>query len=327
MDARAEEIGTAVDSRDIWLKELGCPLCKCNFKTYQLKSKAYKALRREPDFYVYYEGTPPWIYEIAVCPVCAFAGEARNWSSLAILNKEKLRENLDKTRPDRLQDLCDFRTLEDSLETFHLATTTYEQCSVNFYRSANVALRGGYVARALQEDGRLYAREDEISYKQSALELFLRSYETERIEETRFGASGITYIIGELCRQLGEYKQAVIWFSRTVSLEDCHPHIKRLARNQWELSREEFKGQLTGGGIKVTKQRTRERAVLNLYSDQLDWARRCAKAAGIKQDAFLRVLFDALMESNINWGSLKNEEEILKRLQIRDRGREHEAEA
>jgi tetratricopeptide (TPR) repeat protein len=101
-----------------------------------------------------------------------------------------------------------------------------------------------FVAVSGRSDEQVNPREMEHSFKRMALALFIRAFETERIESTRYGSAGIMYIIGELLRQFGDYKQAVKWFARAVKDEKRHPQIERLARDQWELAREMYREEI-----------------------------------------------------------------------------------
>jgi uncharacterized protein (DUF2225 family) len=55
----------------------------------------------------------------------------------------------------------------------------------------------------------------------------------------------LTYLIGELHRQLGDYNQALRYFSRVVEhpMKASEPQMVRTARDQWQMMREEMKRQ------------------------------------------------------------------------------------
>jgi len=233
----------ALSEKDYWLKDFRCPLCGCVFQTIRLKARALTVVKREPDFFVQYRGNLPWVYEVAVCPNCAYACEQRIWKDLVIVDRDGLRQALDSVRPPDLRSFTSERTMEMGLTSFLLALITYSFSSARYYERANLALRAGYLARGYRERIEGGSEESELEFKKLAHEFFLKSYELEQIEETRFGVSGIMYIIGELYRQLGDYRQAVNWFSKVVHEKKCRPQILRLARDQWELAREQYKAE------------------------------------------------------------------------------------
>ncbi|MEP0813477.1 MAG: DUF2225 domain-containing protein [bacterium] len=316
------------DEKDFWLKELRCPLCRCDFKSTQLRSRAYRVVRREPDFFIHYEGTVPWLYELAVCPQCGFSGEAREWANLVVRDPDMLRERLQEAGAAGLRSLCGPRTAAEGVATFRYALVTYACCEVKIYQRANLALRGGYMARVARESGAISGYEVENEFKSEALTLFLDSYQNEYVETTRFGASGIAFIIGELYRQLADYKQAVVWFSRAVSAADRHPEIERLARYQWEIARGEYRRLMEGGeGPAAPRERSIERTVLNIYRDQADWILSSARAAGLSQEEFIRTLLDVIMEGGIDWATFPDKKEMKNRIRVTDSGARKDAKA
>jgi len=273
-----------LDKTDCYHKKYVCRNCSCKFETLTLRTRALTPARREPDFFIHYSGIVPWLYEITVCPNCSIAIEGRLWDSMYIPDEAKLRFALDRVRPLNLTDFCWERSYEMGVVSYRLATIAYAYSGTKYYDRANLALRANYLLRTIGDRMKeepltasatdiknedlmnLSGSPDEIikgfvtssgfsnepanvrrqeeSFKRMALAMFVRAYETEHIETTRYGTAGIMYIIGELMRQFGDYKQAVRWFARVVQEKKCHPQIERLARDQWERAREAYRSEM-----------------------------------------------------------------------------------
>lgn len=74
-----------------------------------------------------------------------------------------------------------------------------------------------------------------------ALEAFVTSYESEKLDSESGKEIETIYLIGELNRQLGNYQEAVKWFDMTVRHEFAFKNrlIVTYAREQWALAVEQ----------------------------------------------------------------------------------------
>ncbi|MNP41827.1 hypothetical protein D3C76_1355510 [compost metagenome] len=85
-------------------------------------------------------------------------------------------------------------------------------------------------------------REQELRFLQFSLESYVRVYENE----DPFGNDAkLMYLIGELHRRVGDYNNAVRWFSRVINDKKImDAAMIRASREQWAVLREEM---LNGG--------------------------------------------------------------------------------
>lgn len=78
---------------------------------------------------------------------------------------------------------------------------------------------------------------DEKRFLQFALQAYIRVYEVEGVA---LNNAKLMYLIGELNRRIGEWNDAVRWFSRVVNDKKIvDAAIIRASREQWQLIREE----------------------------------------------------------------------------------------
>lgn len=70
-----------------------------------------------------------------------------------------------------------------------------------------------------------------------------REYKKGNLNSSKLATVGISYLIGELHRRLGNHKEARKWFSQTVTNLQIKGkrEIERLARDEWMEAREELK--------------------------------------------------------------------------------------
>ncbi len=78
---------------------------------------------------------------------------------------------------------------------------------------------------------------DEKRFLRFALQAYIRVYEVEGVE---LNNAKLMYLIGELNRRIGEWNDAVRWFSRVVNDKKIvDAAMIRASREQWQLIREE----------------------------------------------------------------------------------------
>ena len=313
----------AADKGIYWLKELKCPNCGCRFQTTQIKSRAYEVVKREPDFYVEYTGIVPWLYEVASCPVCAFSGESKTWKDIAVTDRKSLEKRLNDIRPLDLTELCRERTFAAGLQAFQLGFESYAFTNSTMYVRGNLALKGAFLARTARVRESKVFEAAERDFREKALSLFKLSFEREHTENTKFGSNGIAYIIGELERQKGDFRQAVNWFARALMDKKCHPVVARLARAQWETARAQYRKMMgEPQEEEPQQQRTMERVVLSIYKDQAEFIDDAAKRAGLSKQEFIRALFDAVKNSGVDWEKHRGGDGIGRLLLARKEGKQ-----
>jgi len=206
-------------------KTLVCLNCEAQFKTKRVKTSKLIMARQDADFCTYYEGDPPYFYEVGVCPRCGCAF-TENFISPSQDSKEVLRkEFISKVHP---VDLCGPRSIEDALRCYKLCLL----CA-NFLRQprsviAGILLRIAWLYRYLGD------KKEEEKYLLRSAALFEEVYVYDDPDKVPIGKHRLIYLLGELNGRLGRYLEARKWFNLLFSEKGLEPALNRLAREQWD---------------------------------------------------------------------------------------------
>lgn len=310
-----------MSSQPFFELEKTCPVCQKKFKITRVRSSACVVMRRDTDFYVKYKDINPTYYSIWVCPHCHYAALDKKFSGpLSDGEKKRLSKTLALLHREE-PDLSGIRDADKALRAVELALQTAQIIRASHASLASLYLMGAWFARDKGD------KELEQKYLEQARDHYTFSYERETLRE-KISDVRLMYIIGELNRRTGRLREAINWFSRVVRHPEIkrEPEIERLARDQWELAREELHrgteiaadspasseeeekekapaatGEKTETGIPFSEpasRRTKTAYSFTLYRDQVEWLQKLSEnSAGISRDAVLRALLDAVKET------------------------------
>ncbi|MBC9785978.1 DUF2225 domain-containing protein [Heliobacterium chlorum] len=317
-----------------------CPVCGRSFSVTRTRSSSIRAKERQADFRVIFEGVNPLYYQVYVCPACNYAALDNSFDNLTG-NMVTIRRSL----LDAQQQEPDFqgcRTAEVALRSFQLALRTAQICGYSQSVQGALSLRAAWIARELGD------HDTDRMYTEQALHYYEQAFENDR--STKSNTVTITYLIGELHRQVGHYNDAIRWFSRAVTNPSVkqEPEIERLARQQWELTRQQAKAgtedealaPLSASSIlpvvaqvqDPTNEKTvhpapnvvktkkhsgpKIRFTVTLYEDEVDWLKKVStvpyKEAKefMDKETVLRALLDAALEVFPDVQGFTNEDEL-----------------
>jgi len=228
----------------IWFKEVKCQVCDAVHKAPRVKPSALKVKSIEADFHKVYEKINPLLYAVTVCNQCNYA--ARN-------------EDYDKVTLEYHKEIIDLamaiKNSKKNVTFKNERAITYEEAvrkhllAISFYKHfkpENPNTISGLYMHLVWMSREQKNSEKEKEYMQHALEYYIKTYEKGVHIPEKIGIPGITYLIGELYRKLGDRKEAVNWFARTCQSDeiDAYPNIRNLAKDAWELITEEKKKEL-----------------------------------------------------------------------------------
>lgn len=219
---------------DFYTKQIKCPICNNVFLGIKVKSKACIVVKKDEDFCTYYKDINPLFYEIHICPSCAYAAYESSFQDISQDEVLKLRDAFCAREVSR--NFCKERSLNDALDSFKLALYTANIMKAKNSSIASLCLKIAWMYRYLED-------KNEIKFLQYALDNYLVTYEKERLPIGGLSQIKLTYLIGELHRRLGNYNEAVNWFSKVVASPERNANrgIERLAREQWMTLRDEIK--------------------------------------------------------------------------------------
>lgn len=215
------------------LYEIKVSCCNCDheFHTSRVRPSLKRAVRQDSDFCSYYKEENPDYYVVRVCPRCGFASTEHSADKLAEWQRKAFREQLGHRWTQR--EFRGKRNWETALESYKLALLC-AQCINDKER---------IIASFLHHIAWLYRyrgeTEQELRFLRHSLEAYIKVYEHD-------GVSGndarLMYLIGELHRRVGDFNEAVKWFSRLVNDQRImDAAMIRAAREQWALLREQMR--------------------------------------------------------------------------------------
>jgi uncharacterized protein (DUF2225 family) len=316
-----------------FIQQKVCPVCETKFNITRVRSSACFVVHRETDYHVKYRDTDPLLYSIWVCPQCQYANTDKDFGEeIGFHELQKLKKALPLLKTSEPDLSCE-RTPQTALRATILAIRTSQ------VRHSPAIIKAGFYMRSAWFCRDLGKTEDELGFLEEAKNLYQYSFEKEwGRHAAKISDSRIMYMIGELNRRLGNYKEAINWFSRTVMNKEIkkEPELNRLVREQWESARAEYKKQqsesltsenmetdvLTNKTVEnntVLKPKTRTSKVkmmVSLYMDQIEWLNSISNTAYEKhqvyvdKEAVARAVIDAVMERFPELDEFKSEEEL-----------------
>ncbi|WP_231638705.1 DUF2225 domain-containing protein [Paenibacillus sp. JCM 10914] len=210
-----------------------CAYCDHEYLTSRVRPSFKKATRTDTDFCAYYKSENPDFYVVRICPECGFASTENSAERLNERQKADFQSQIGHRWEKR--DLGGQRNLDDALEAYKLALLCAQV----------IGERDRIIASLLHHIAWLHRyqhnQEQEDRFLRYSLGSYIRVFELEGV-----GANDarLLYLIGEIHRRLGEYQEAVQWFSRLVRDEKIlDAAMIRASREQWRLASEQMRGE------------------------------------------------------------------------------------
>lgn len=211
-----------------------CNYCENEFTTSRVRPSFKRAIKTDTDFCGYYRNENPDYYVVRVCPFCGFASTENSTERLNERQTARFHEEIEMRYIKR--DYGGKRDWSTALETYKLGLLCAQTINEKERIIASLLHHISWLYR-YKED-----REQEQRFLQYSLESYIRVYETE----SNLGNDArLMYLIGELNRRIGNYNDAVKWFSRVINDKKImDASMIRASREQWAVLREEM---LNGG--------------------------------------------------------------------------------
>lgn len=210
-----------------------CPVCGKSVKVVKIKSRLI-AEHVDNDYCCHYRDFNPYLYNIWVCDGCGFAADEKVFlSTLSPVRRERLGDALMEHHVHF--EFHEERSVPDGVASLKLAIFCAEVLKASLARQAGLTMRLAWVYRI---DGQ---KDNERETLKKALELYIRSLETERYPIENLTDTMVTYLIGALYAELGERKKAAIYLSNIVGDKESSAADGRLAkdaRRLWQELRE-----------------------------------------------------------------------------------------
>lgn len=209
-----------------------CSNCEQEFETSRVRPSLKKAIRRDADFCSYYRNENPDYYVVRVCPACGFASTENSADKLTDRQRKAFAEQVgSRWRP---RDFGGPRSWETALETYKLALICAQSIDDKERIIASILHHIAWLHRYRGET------EQEQRFLRYALDEYIKVFEREGVAGSD---ARLMYLIGELNRRVGQFNEAVKWFSRVVNDQKImDAAMIRASREQWSLLREQMQG-------------------------------------------------------------------------------------
>ncbi|MFC5447664.1 DUF2225 domain-containing protein [Paenibacillus aestuarii] len=207
-----------------------CSFCTLTFQTKKVRPSFKKASKTDTDFCQHYKQLNPEYYVVRICPSCGFAHTENFSDQWKPLQREQFQMKVAQNWVRR--DYGGERTWEDALYAYKLALLSAQ---IKEEKSRVVAGLLHHIAWLYREREQW---EQEKRFLGFALEAYISVFETEGMD---LNQARLMYLMGELNRMLGQYQDAVKWFSRVINDKRImDAGMIRACREQWIVTREDM---------------------------------------------------------------------------------------
>lgn len=213
-----EKIDLLYDSKE------KCIICGKEFPIKKVRKSRLRVIKKDDDFCTYYKIVNPYFYEFLVCKYCKSV-YTRSLGEYLKDDDIKTRKKIIKfySQMEDTSSLEGKRSLEDALRIGKLSILTGNMIGVPYGLIAGIFMRIAWFNR-FKEDHR-----EEKKYLQLAYENYKKSYEEG---EKTLTEEMLTYLLGELSNQLGDFEKSRIWFSILFTLKRDIAIVNK-GRDRW----------------------------------------------------------------------------------------------
>lgn len=227
-------------SQPLWNKKLQCPFCNGEFETTRLRPSALRVKEKWSDFGCLYEGHSPYLYAITACSHCMVAARNEEFEKLNPSYEPKLMEFSKKMKGSPQKPALfalGEATVEQAIRRHELAIACHKlRAHSEAGELAGLLLHIVWIRRVNGD------AEGERKALEQAVEAYKLFYEKGNKLPEKLGEPGVLYLIGELLRRLGQYREARNYFGKALSSKELEafPNIDSLVREQMLVAKEQM---------------------------------------------------------------------------------------
>jgi len=206
--------------------EVICPVCGEKIQVTKTRSKMLRFLKRDPDNCPYYEDTNPIFYTAYVCSECGYAALERDFDKVTESGKAEV---MNKITPKwKKRKFVGKRDAYAAIEVHRLVLLNYTIMHVPFSELGKLCLKIAWLYRYLDDP-------KERDFLQHAYDMFEKSYTNEPLHENPANEVNVLFLMGEVARQLENYKMSVEWLGMALQAEGMRENqaLERVTRDQW----------------------------------------------------------------------------------------------
>jgi uncharacterized protein (DUF2225 family) len=203
-------------------KQAVCPVCGSHFKAKTVKSKSPRINSKDSDFFIKYSVVNPYFYDVIICNSCGYAAMKSDFEKIKSHKKELVLSNVTpKWKPREYPAILDEKI---AIERYKLALLNAVLIGLPDSTKGMISLKIAWMYRLLNND------EQENLFLKQALDGFNTAYINELFPIYGLQRDSLMYLLGELNRKLGNYQDALLWFSKTIVSTNSSAKVKEMAR-------------------------------------------------------------------------------------------------
>ncbi|MBW6410824.1 DUF2225 domain-containing protein [Clostridium weizhouense] len=207
----------------LFQKKVTCPVCNNVFNVNVVKINSPRIQSRDSDFFIRYSVANPYFYDVWICNDCGYAALKVDFNSLKKHQRDIVLTNIKpKWKPRVYPDII---TETLAIERYKLALLNAIIIELNYSTKAMICLKISWMYRLLNME------KEELHFLNKALIALNNAYMNEGFPMYGLQRDSTMYLIGELNRRIGNYQEALIWYSKTITSLGSSYKIKELARN------------------------------------------------------------------------------------------------
>jgi uncharacterized protein (DUF2225 family) len=225
----------------LWNQKLKCPFCAGDFETTRMRASTIKVLSKESDFQNIYEGECPYYYAITVCPHCTFAAQNKDFEKIRAAAEPKIMEASKRMKQSTVKKPDIFELGSSNPK---VAIMRHELALAFFKMRAykDLGIRANLYLHLVWLNRMAGDTEREKAAMTDAITAYQEFYQQGYKLPEHLGEPGILYLIGELHRRQGLYKEARHWFEQGLASKEIRsfPRIAEMIRDMMLTTKEQM---------------------------------------------------------------------------------------
>lgn len=214
-------------------KTVNCPVCRRDFTSKKVRSRKLIIAEKHDDLNIVYKDINPLYYHVLVCPECGYTGAEVEFEDISPIHKKIFDDQIRYKWKQR--DYGNPRTVDEAIETYKLALLMAQLFKKPKNYIGNICLKLAWIYREIKSD----KEEEFLKY---ALVNLQEAYQKERLETASINEITTAYIVAELNRRFGNYKEAIVWYAKVLDNPEIknHRQLQLKTREQWRVAKEQY---------------------------------------------------------------------------------------
>lgn len=212
-----------INVKNLFFKEIECPVCEKKFKTLSVKVDATRVHSRDSDLFIRYTVENPYFYEVWICPACGYSALKVDFQNIRKYQIELVKSKITPKWVNREYPIP--FTEKVAIERYKLSLLNAVVIESKESTKAIICLKIAWMYRLLSDES------NEKVYLNQALLSLKDTYINEKLPVYGLDRFSIMFLIGEINRRIGEEETALRWFSEVITSIGAPQKVKEMARD------------------------------------------------------------------------------------------------